>query len=149
MENPKIQRQNRQNIVDLQVVLDLNSSVSFLHDMIATQTNNDYWLIGVTGMEIQDIKRILDGFPMSLDDQIYLYDIQDTRIILHEAYKVHATRKARFQRIGHWTNSSGIKIANEEIWQRRADLEVRIFCFGQCRKNVNVKVFSQSYLQVK
>ncbi|TRY79474.1 hypothetical protein TCAL_06561 [Tigriopus californicus] len=123
MDNPKIRKQNRQNIVDLQVVLDLNSSVSFLADMIGSQTNNDYWLIGVTGMNIPVIKSILDTFAMVLDDQIYLYDIQDTRIILYEAYKVHATKKARFQRIGYWSTSERLQIQNDEIWQRRADLE--------------------------
>lgn len=126
IECPKMSKKRQQNVFDLHVILDLNSSALFLHGLMAAQSNNDYWLISVTGMKMQDIKHILDDFLMDLDDQIYLYDIQDTKIILHEAFKVHATRKTKFQRIGYWTNSSRIQIFTEEIWQRRADLEVGV-----------------------
>ncbi|XP_059085628.1 glutamate receptor 2-like [Tigriopus californicus] len=116
-------KKHQHNAHELGVVLDLSISNPFLHDVVASQTNKNYWLVGVTGMKIQEIKHILDEFPMDLNEQIYLYDIQNARVILHEAYKIHPSKKARFQKIGFWSNSSRLQISNGEIWDRRADLE--------------------------
>ncbi len=81
---------------------------------------------------------------MDLDDQVYFYiwdeedeeeedgaSSSDPVLRLFESYKVLPWMRATFLEYGEWNASAGLGVAEEDIWQRRSDMQVQFWGWGK------------------
>ena len=81
---------------------------------------------------------------MDLDDQVYFYiwdeedeeeedgaSSSDPVLRLFESYKVLPWMRATFLEYGEWNASAGLGVAEEDIWQRRSDMQVHFLGMGE------------------
>ena len=87
-----------------------------------TPSSQDFWLISIW----TSIK-VLDGIKLDLDDDVYLYSIEDKAIQIYEYYEINSKIPRRILPYGNWTSSGGLLLSSTDKWERRTNLEVRTF----------------------
>ena len=89
-----------------------------------TPSSQDFWLIDIS---IWTSIEVLDGIKLDLDDDVYLYSIEDKAIQIYEYYEINSKIPRRILPYGNWTSSGGLLLSSTDKWERRTNLEVRTF----------------------
>ena len=92
-----------------------------------TWTNQEYWLLDISAWNsVEEAIEILDEVTgnLDVDDDLYLYSLNDKSIFIWEYYRIHESRRNRLELLGEWNEFDGLKILQLEKWIRRANLEV-------------------------
>ena len=92
-----------------------------------TWTNQEYWLLDISAWNsVEEAKEILNDLidNLDLDDDLYLYSLDDKSIFIWEYYRIHESRPNSLELLGEWNEFDGLKILQPEKWIRRANLEV-------------------------
>ena len=92
-----------------------------------TWTNQEYWLLDISAWNsVEEATEILDDLidNLDLDDDLYLYSLDDKSIFIWEYYRIHNTRQNSLELLGEWNEVDGLKILQSEKWIRRANLKV-------------------------
>ena len=92
-----------------------------------TLTNQEYWLLDISAWNsVEEAKELLDEVINNLDlnDDLYLYSLDDKSTNIWEYYRIHELRQSSLELLGEWNEFDGLKILQPEKWIRRANLEV-------------------------
>ena len=107
----------------------LADSAKEFSELFSTRTwsNQEYWLVDISAWNsVEEATEILDDLidNLDLDDDLYLYSLDDKSIFIWEYYRIHESRPNSLELLGEWNEFDGLKILQPEKWIRRANLEV-------------------------
>lgn len=89
-----------------------------------TPSSQDFWLIDIS---IWTSIEVLDGIKLDLDDDVYLYRIEDKAIQIYEYYEINPNIPRSIFPYGNWTSSGGLFLSSTDKWERRTNLQVKKF----------------------
>ena len=102
--------------------------------------NQEYWLLDVSDFEyIDGSMENLKTLPLDLDDNLFLYkhgNNSKNEISVTEYYEIHSSHPRKLRFYGNWNKISGLKVTEEDKWNRRKNLEVSI-CYSNSFQKIN------------
>lgn len=82
------------------------------------RARKDYWLLDISSLEEPESQ--LEDLDLDLDDDLFWFD---ENFDIWEVYKIHPDFDIKVDFYGNWTQIGGLKVNQEEKWNRRRNLE--------------------------
>ena len=72
------------------------------------------------------VQKNLEDLPLDLDDDLFLFRNNGSKVNIWEFYEIHPTRPRKLIPYASWTESQlELKLPDQGKWTRRQDLEVK------------------------
>jgi hypothetical protein len=84
-----------------------------------------FWLIDITGQNMDTVGDDLSEMPMDIDDEVFLAQEVDGTVFLYESYKIGELEHATILSYGNWSREAGLSVSTQDIWQRRSNFQVK------------------------